>query len=40
MQNVLVTLDERRVKEEDRLQNANSFKDTAKVLRMTRVGVA
>jgi glutaryl-CoA dehydrogenase len=38
--NALITLDECRVKEEDRLQNANSFKDTAKVLRMTRVGVA
>jgi glutaryl-CoA dehydrogenase len=40
VQNALITLDECRVKEEDRLQNANSFKDTAKVLRMTRVGVA
>ena len=29
-----------RVPEADRLQNANSFKDTAKVLRMTRTGVA
>ena len=40
VQNALITLDECRVKEEDRLQNANTFKDTAKVLRMTRVGVA
>ena len=40
VQNALITLDECRVKEEDRLQNANSFKDTARVLRMTRVAVA
>lgn len=40
VQNALITLDECRVKEQDRLQNANSFKDTARVLRMTRVGVA
>jgi glutaryl-CoA dehydrogenase len=40
VQNALITLDECRVGEENRLQNANSFKDTAKVLRMTRAGVA
>ena len=40
VQNALITLDECRVSEENRLQNANSFKDTAKVLRMTRAGVA
>ena len=28
------------VSEDDRLQNANSFRDTAEVLRMTRAGVA
>ncbi|WP_081211972.1 acyl-CoA dehydrogenase family protein [Salegentibacter sediminis] len=40
VQNALITLDNCRVPESDRLQNANSFKDTAKVLRMTRAGVA
>ena len=40
VQNALITLDECRVSEGSRLQNANSFKDTAKVLRMTRAGVA
>ena len=40
VQNALITLDDCRVSEENRLQNANSFKDTAKVLRMTRAGVA
>ncbi len=40
VQNGLITLTECRVPEADRLQNANSFKDTAKVLRMTRAGVA
>lgn len=39
-QNALITLENCRVKEENRLQNANSFKDTGKVLRMTRAGVA
>lgn len=39
-QNALITLENCRVKEENRLQNANSFKDTSKVLRMTRAGVA
>jgi glutaryl-CoA dehydrogenase len=40
VQNGLITLKDCRVAEADRLQNANSFKDTAKVLRMTRAGVA
>ena len=40
VQNGLITLKDCRVPEADRLQNANTFKDTAKVLRMTRPGVA
>lgn len=40
VQNGLITLRNCMVAESDRLQNANSFKDTAKVLRMTRAGVA
>jgi len=40
VQNGLITLKDCRVAEADRLQHANSFKDTAKVLRMTRAGVA
>jgi glutaryl-CoA dehydrogenase len=40
VQNAHITLDGVRVPEENRLQQANSFKDTAKVLRMTRAGVA
>src|SRR6201987_5261964 len=40
VQNGLITLNDCRVPEADRLQNASSFKDTAKVLRMTRTGVA
>ncbi|MCW2700769.1 MAG: hypothetical protein JWQ45_2304 [Blastococcus sp.] len=40
VQNALITLDGVRVAEENRLQEANSFKDTARVLRMTRAGVA
>jgi glutaryl-CoA dehydrogenase len=40
VQNALITLDNVRVPEEDRLQAASSFKDTAKVLRLTRAGVA
>jgi glutaryl-CoA dehydrogenase len=40
VQNGLITLDNVRVPESDRLQRANSFKDTAAVLRMTRAGVA
>src|SRR5277367_434004 len=40
VQNALITLSDCRVPEADRLQRANSFKDTAKVLKMTRAGVA
>jgi len=40
VQNALITLDGVRVPEENRLQNANSFRDTANVLRMTRASVA
>jgi glutaryl-CoA dehydrogenase len=40
VQNALITLDGVRVPEQNRLQNANSFRDTANVLRMTRAGVA
>ena len=40
VQNGLITLIDCVVPESDRLQNANSFKDTAKVLQMTRAGVA
>lgn len=40
VQNALITLTDCKVAESDRLQNANSFKDTANVLRMTRAGVA
>lgn len=40
VQNAIITLKDCRISEKDRLQNANSFKDTAKVLRMTRAGVA
>jgi glutaryl-CoA dehydrogenase len=40
VQNALITLRSCTVSESDRLQNAHSFKDTAKVLRMTRAGVA
>ena len=40
VQNALITLKDVRVREDNRLQEANSFKDTAKVLRMTRAGVA
>jgi glutaryl-CoA dehydrogenase len=40
VQNGLITLTDCEVDEQDRLENANSFKDTAKVLRMTRAGVA
>lgn len=40
VQNGLITLNDCRVPESDRLQFANGFKDTAKVLRMTRAGVA
>ncbi|ACU60790.1 acyl-CoA dehydrogenase family protein [Chitinophaga pinensis] len=40
VQNGVITLKDCVVEEKDRLQHANSFKDTAKVLRMTRAGVA
>lgn len=40
VQNALITMEDCRVPEANRLQEANSFKDTAKVLRMTRAGVA
>ncbi len=40
VQNALITLDGVRVPEENRLQGANSFKDTAGVLKETRAGVA
>ena len=40
VQNGLITLTECRVSEANRLQNANSFKDTALVLRQTRAAVA
>jgi glutaryl-CoA dehydrogenase len=40
VQNALITLDNVHVREEDRLQEANSFRDTAQVLRLTRAGVA
>jgi alkylation response protein AidB-like acyl-CoA dehydrogenase len=40
VQNALITLDGVRVPEENRLQNGNSFRDTANVLRMTRASVA
>ncbi|MEH6406365.1 MAG: acyl-CoA dehydrogenase family protein [Leeuwenhoekiella sp.] len=40
VQNAIITLTDCRIPESDRLQKANSFKDTAKVLQMTRAGVA
>ena len=40
VQNGWITLKDCRVPEADRLQRADSFKDAAKVLRMTRAGVA
>jgi glutaryl-CoA dehydrogenase len=40
VQNALITLEDCRVPEAHRLQRANSFRDTAAVLRMTRAGVA
>lgn len=40
VQNGIITLKDCEVAERDRLANANSFKDTAKVLQMTRAGVA
>ncbi len=40
VQNGLITLTDCRVREANRLQNANSFRDTALVLRQTRAAVA
>lgn len=40
VENALITITDCRISESDRLQEANSFKDTAKVLKMTRAGVA
>ena len=40
VQNALITLTDCKVPEKDRLKKADSFKDTANVLRMTRAGVA
>lgn len=40
VENALITLKDCKVPESDRLQKAESFRDTAKVLRMTRAGVA
>ncbi|WP_413560595.1 acyl-CoA dehydrogenase family protein [Bdellovibrio sp. HCB209] len=40
VQNAIIRLNNVKVSEERRLQNANSFKDTAKVLKTTRAGVA
>jgi glutaryl-CoA dehydrogenase len=40
VQNALITLENCRVPEENRLQNDSSFRDTARVLRMTRAFVA
>ncbi len=40
VQNALITLEDCRVPEANRLQKANSFRDTAAVLSMTRAGVA
>jgi len=39
VQNALITIEDCRVPEENRLQNDISFRDTARVLRMTRAGV-
>lgn len=40
VQNAVITLTDCKIPESDRLKHADSFKDTAKVLRMTRAGVA
>jgi glutaryl-CoA dehydrogenase len=40
VQNAEITLEDVRVPEANRLQGADSFRDTAKVLRLTRAGVA
>ncbi|PKA82735.1 glutaryl-CoA dehydrogenase [Ulvibacter sp. MAR_2010_11] len=40
VQNALITMEDCKVPESDRLQKCDSFKDTAKVLKMTRAAVA
>lgn len=40
VQNAIITLTNCKIPESDRLKHADSFNDTAKVLRMTRAGVA
>jgi glutaryl-CoA dehydrogenase len=40
VQNAYITMEDARVPEANRLQNATSFRDTAAVLRLTRAGVA
>ncbi len=40
VQNAIITLDDVRVPEENRLQGAENFRSTANVLRVTRMGVA
>ena len=40
VQNGLITLTDCFIEDKDKLENANSFKDTARVLQMTRAGVA
>jgi glutaryl-CoA dehydrogenase len=40
VQNALITLSDCRVPEKNRLENANSFRDTSAILKMTRAGVA
>ena len=40
VQNAHITMEDCRVPEANRLQNANTFRDTAAVLRLTRAGVA
>ena len=40
VQNAIITLTDCIVPEKDRLKHANSFRDTSKVLKMTRAGVA
>lgn len=40
VQNGLITMKDCVIEEKDRLQHANSFRDTARVLQMTRAGVA
>lgn len=40
VQNALITLEDCEVKEANRLQNANTFKDTSRILKLTRASVA